>query len=288
MQILARRSLFFAVFLIVVVATAPAWQWPVDDPRVKTTFGQSADRVFFPGVRVTGADTSVRPVETGEVVFANTGGPRATSLPSSIGKYAVVEHDDSFRSVYANLDESDSTPVGRVTPATVLGRYVSDDAYDGVILIIEDGRRRNRVNPFIVLPRLPGGIAPVIRDVVAHANGTEYAVVNRATIPSGEREFSVVTFEPVSGVPDGRVAPYRLRTSIGERTREIVFDTLVVRDGELLMSGESSHTDLYRDERTVLGSFDVGTGNVSVEIMVAGFSGVSRSVRIVVGGSATE
>ena len=166
-------------FLLVFIALS-AWSgaafgfdWPVEKKVLTATFGENRWNHFHDGIDIGGGEQAVHPTEAGEILFTFEEGAESRDLPTGLGSFVVIDHDNGYRSLYAHL-KLGSVPVDKtaVSPDDVIG-YVGDTGdslgkhlHFGIV----DRTQNEMVNPLTVLPPLGDTTRPVLDGVFFERN----------------------------------------------------------------------------------------------------------------------
>ncbi len=286
-----RRLIATAVLLVSGLAAATAWQWPVPAPAISRTFGQDAGGYLLRGVELGGGAQPVFPVEAGIVVASHR---ERSDVPSGLGSFVVVEHEQAFRSVYAHLDAELLPRVGQpVEVDTQIGTVGESGLVQGraLRLSIIDLESGWYVNPMLLLPDLPDSVRPAVDAVYARNASALYDLDRTSTLPPGTYEITAAVRDRVSADRTGAtVAPYSIRMFVaGQETFSTVMDRIAVRpDATTIEPGGATAEVLYGVEGLIrLGKLTVGTGQTEVEIVALDFAGNESSWDYDITGSGT-
>jgi hypothetical protein len=286
-----RKQLCCAIALLLFVGTAAsAWQWPVPVVEVTATFGQDAGGYLLRGIELGGAAQPVYPIESGIVVAARSD---RSGVPSGLGSYVVIEHEQAFRSIYAHLDASILPTVGQeVTVDTEIGTVGETGQVRGraLRLYIIDLERGDYVNPVLLLPDLPDNVPPRIDALYARSSGALYDLSRTRSVPPGTYEITGrITDRRAS---DGRaVAPYAVRMFVGgQEAFYAVMDRIVVDPGESRVEpGGLGASVLYAvDGLMRLGTATINAGRVDLEVVALDFAGNEASLTFELTGRVDE
>ncbi|MFW5849186.1 MAG: peptidoglycan DD-metalloendopeptidase family protein [Spirochaetota bacterium] len=281
-----------AVALLLATAPLPAWQWPVPVVDLSMTFGQDAGGYLLRGVEIGGGAQPVHPVEAGVVIASHA---EVSDVPSGLGSYVVVEHEQAFRSIYAHLDATFLPEVGRrVDVDSEIGIVGESGQVSGraLRLYIVDLETGAFVNPMLLLPDLPDDTRPTIGAVFARSGDSLYDLRRTTSLPPGRYELTVEVWDrlvPASGAP--RLAPHSLRMFAGgQEAFYVAMDRIAVTpQASRAEPGGLAADDLYGVEGLVrLGTVVVGSGSTEIELVALDFAGNETSVRLSIAGQANE
>lgn len=275
------------VLIMVVAAVAPmeAWQWPVPVPAISRTFGQDAGGYLMRGMEFAAGAQPVYPVEAGVVVAAHEA--TDAGLPSGLGSYVVIEHDQGFRSIYAHLEAEFLPGIGqRVSAETQIGVVGESGLVAGraLRLYIIDLESGEYVNPVLLLPDLEDAVSPSIRAVYARSADALYDLRQTRSLPAGDYEITATIEDGVRRTGDPEpLAPYSVRVFVGgQESFHVVMDRILAGpEGTRLEPGGAAAESLYGvDGLYRLGRVTVGAGETQLEVVVNDFAGneTSRSL----------
>ena len=194
------RSLLALIFLLISgLLRLTAFQWPVENKVVTATFGESRWNHFHTGLDIGGGEQEIRPIEDGELIFIYEEGNTSDSIPTGLGNFLVVEHDEGIRSTYAHLKEGTiDSKVIQVTKSDVIGIVGDSGASFGKHLHFEvfDGEFRRLVNPFLLLPKLPDTTDPVINGIYILVDEEARRLSDGIVVSPGTHMVIIDTYDP--------------------------------------------------------------------------------------------
>jgi hypothetical protein len=287
------RSLVFIALLCASATSLHAFQWPVDEKVLTATFGESRWDHYHSGIDLAGGAQEVRPVADGEVIFSFDGGRSGRILPSGLGAFIVIEHEQGIRSLYAHLEPAIGATIPvRVGVDDVIGKIGESGASLGKHLHLEiiDSELGSYVNPLVVLPTLSDRIRPDIRRVMIvptspPASGTVTLKPGQAIGP-GEYRLLIELYDRSEFVAYFcPMAPYQVTGFFnGSEVFDIRFDTISERDGALVLgrSGEGRTFDaLYAEDWIIdAGIAPFRRGEIQIEIVARDIAGNESILRI--------
>jgi len=274
------RTAFASICILLAVPTF-AWQWPVPAPEVTGTFGQDVGGYLLRGVEISGGALPVFPVERGTVVAVHN---ERADLPTGLGSFVVIEHDQGFRSIYAHLAAGPLPRLGsRVDVETQIAVVGESGQVRGrsLRLYIIDLRSGIYVNPMLLLPDLADQTRPTITNVFARNADSSYDLGRTTALPAGTYEISAEIYDRL--LPDARsprVMPYSIRTFVGgQEGVAAIMDGIVVGPDEsrLELSG-ATRSRIYAASGSVrLGDVTVSTGATLFEVVATDIAGNERN-----------
>ena len=258
-------------------AAAHAWRWPVDEPVVAVEFGERVGDYVHRGVELSGGALPVYPVASGTVVTV----VRESDARFGQGNVVVVDHDQSFRSVYAHLAPDQLPSIGEIVeperPFAIAGRSGHIDR-TALRLSIIDLRTGSFVNPRLILPDLVDIVRPRFIAVELVRNGFAVSASRETVVTPGtySLEARILDTALVGGLAKGlfSIAVF----ADGQELFSLVLDELLVEaDGSALGTPPISPAAvLSPDRRYVLAELVIGATPVDIEIVAGDFAGNER------------
>ncbi len=287
------KKTFFTLFLSISVFSGFAFQWPVSDPVLVTSFGESRFGDFSKGIELQSGSEDVYPIDQGEVVFYRSG-ETGGEIPSPLGNFAVIQHERGIYSIYAHLDKV-YVPDYKFTEKNRLGTIGSTGLSTGksLFLILLDGEFEQYINPLLSLPPMLDLKKPRIGPVYFIAENKQGNQKNEAkgdlTLKSGvySIQVEIKDFNDNAG-NYSPTAPFSISLYLnGENRKNIKFESLKLETGNMVLqnSGESTYDTLYSSPWVYkIGNFDLSPGDTRIELAVKDFEGneTSRILKITV------
>ncbi len=271
------------VYLLLVISCVSvyAFQWPVEDVVIISTFGESEDNQFVKGVDIGGDSQDISPIDQGELVFYSNQGTSPLDIPSGLGTYVIYQHKNGIRSLYGCLEAgSINTNQKQVDLSDTIGRMGSTGSAVGTMLHLQviDTEFEKYINPLLTLPLLVDGSKPIIDEVYLITEEGKQVINPGKIIKSGVVGLSADIRDLSYGAgyycP---VSPFSISLFInGENLVNINFESLKIKDNKMILQELEgiSHDELYRDKwEFYLGEFELNPGDVMVEISVKDFAG---------------
>lgn len=290
------RICFLVLVLLSTGLLLWSWQWPHEEARVFSGFGQSAHDGYLVGLKLVAPEAEIQPVEGGEVVFRSRPSRLPQLIPSTLGGVLVLEHGRSFRSLYGHLDpDSLDYQVNRLELEDQVGRVGPYGFNSGSSLHLEifDLEQDVRVNPLLLLPRMEKRTRPVVQAVhlrsVNENDSSNTAPVlvqgGVVTLPAGNWQIELSSYDTMVAAGGSRISPhsYTVRVNDEERFR-IAHDTAGVREGTLRLSGRRTYQEFYEESGAVrLTTVEVGEAPLELVIEVRDHVGnvTQRSFRVI-------
>ena len=267
------------VIMILSVQTVSAYNWPVVEPVITSTFGGDNWETFGSGIEFYGEDLDVRPSEDGELIFYEDEG--CTSLiPGGIGNFVVIEHERKLRTLYAGLDPVENIgSLNGLTVSDTIGKTGSSgkSAKPHLYFAVIDSEFEQYVNPLLLLNTIVDNRSPVIRELRLETEAGDVIIDDKATVGAGQAELLAEIFDPcMSSDFFCAMAPYKIQLFLnGEEIFYLNFESLRYESGRVVIQ---SHEDLeygefYREDGFMsLGQISLVPGEYRFEILVSDYA----------------
>jgi len=267
--------------LLISVQFLWAFEWPINNPQVVSTFGSLEGRSYKKGIQIAAATDSVTPIEGGEVIYIGSEyGSGIHDMPLPLGNVVVLQHERGIRSVYGHLVSAVDEEVPFYDVTTPLGRIGATGIISGefVFLQIIDSEVNRFVNPLLSLPSIADNTEPEINAVTLQSDDTTYRLGRESQVAQGEYLLLVETFDVNSALNSlHRMAPYSLKVYLnGEEQISIGFESLSVNDWTAVPTTPRavSAAELYSGQRVYrLGKLLLQPGEALIEVFVSDFAG---------------
>ena len=277
--------LILLLFLIAAVSGAWALDWPLAPPRLAANFGTFAKGRVVEGIALAADEGLVRSAEDGEISFSLEEGAHPSGLPTPLGSFAVIEHQQGMAAVYSHLAPGTlSTILSKPKAGDIIGKSGSSGWVEGpgILFQVFDRRAGSWVNPLLVLPPLADDKPPVIRSLALTRSDKTYVIGETAALPQGTYRISVDVADPAdSSWVAGTLAPYSIRLSIdGVEATKYVFDVAKSGGGRLSLFALApvNASDLRTKEgRYALAERLFSRGRTVIEVRVEDAAGNKRS-----------
>lgn len=292
------KNLLCALFLLLSAACLSAVDWPVRNREVVTTFGSNRGGRFAVGLSISGKNSAVRAVAEGEIIFSADADAAGRALPSGLGNFIAVRHEDGLKSIYTHLKDgsirSGKDDNFRVAEGALIGELGDSGWSYGkqLGLVVIDSEFKQFVNPLLFLPSVIDTVKPLVSNLRFRRGDTVIPLEEEITVEAGRYNVLADIYD-LSEYTNGLhpTAPFQVTLYInGSETNRYTFEALQEIEGEIILqkSDGRSFSEVYAGERTLnLGKYDVIPGNMSIEIIVSDFAGnetdVIRNIIIVSG-----
>jgi hypothetical protein len=250
----------FLASLVVLAVSLPllSWEWPVAKRVVTGNFGESREDHFHAGIDIGGGEQAVHPILDGELVFRYDEDGDFASLPRGVGSFLALQHTGKYLSLYCHL-KKESIPRDKVlfTAGDTIGTIGDTGFSEGKHLHIAvfDVQAVSFINPLIPLPPLADRQPPVIKGIVLKRGATTAALSPGSIVTPGQAEILAEIYDPREDVRYlWPMAPYSIRLALnGKEAAKIVFDSLQVKDGKMVVGGTRlSAADVYSPDSRLI------------------------------------
>jgi hypothetical protein len=281
-----RRLFFVALVVLIGGHLLLAFDWPLDRVVVTSTFGEHRGDHFHAGIDLGGGEQPIYPISPGELVFAYREDADYTSLPTGLGNFLVLQHQGGIQSLYAHLAPESLDPGRRLYDRSrALGTVGSSGYSSGkhLHLTIIDTEMGTIINPLLLLPPLPDGQAPEIREVYFHSGQQRIALEDGMSLSRRDGQLFATVYDLREDVTFlWKLAPYKVFLfQDGREITSFTFDSLYkspvseASSGDLvLMNTEMDFSDVYEESWTLnLGEINLVPGDTTLTIFAADFAG---------------
>lgn len=274
---------------LVVLSSAAAYDWPAADMQVTRTFGQKVSGAVLPGVEVQTLSPVLLTPEKGDVLFVfRPGVQQVQNLPSALGGFVALAHDDNLRTVVTRIDPIlDDTkrslrqgePLGQaqVQPGASESRHR---------LFVFDQQLGELVNPLLVYPQATDPKSPVFFDVKLYpeGQGAPVSLFGQGGVPVGYWNIHVSVADPVVLFPAaGKERGVEVQRGVygveaylnGAEVFNTSLDSIQEKNGRWQIKGMSILLDevLISDQEWSLGQVFFNQGTNILEIVIKDFKG---------------
>jgi hypothetical protein len=263
-----------------------AFDWPLDQIVLTSTFGEHRGDHFHAGIDMGGGEQPIYPISPGELVFYYREGEDYSSLPTGLGNFLVLQHQGGIQSLYAHLEEGSLDPNRRnYDSSRALGTVGSSGYSSGkhLHLTIIDTEMSTVINPLLVLPPLPDGQAPEIREVYLQSGQERISLKDGMTVSRTEGQLFASVYDLREDVTFlWKLAPYKVFLSQdGREITSFTFDSLYSSPAEaegsqhlVLMNTERDFSDVYESPWLLnLGGISLVPGETTLTVFAADFAG---------------
>jgi len=281
---------FFLILVLLLCNPLTALEWPLPDAVMVRNFGFN-DRGRPSLGTVFEGEGDILAAGDGELIFSCTGKEIASRLPSPLGTWAAIDHDDGLISIYGRgREKTRNLPLSRVDRGVPIAAAGSSgwSRRNGFYFVLYDRKERRWVNASMVITPFPDTVPPQITGIqLRRADGRLLEGSQLRNLSQGRYTIMVNTFDTLLE-PKLPLAPHRIVCSInGEEAGALSFETICARNGMLMVSRNA----LIPAERVYApypafeaGEVHLSRGQAILEIIVQDIAGNSRnaSTRMIV------
>jgi hypothetical protein len=263
-----------------------AFDWPLDQIVLTSTFGEHRGDHFHGGIDLGGGEQPIYPISPGELVYYYREGEDYTSLPTGLGNFLVLQHQGAVRSLYAHLAGGSLDPSRRFYDRSrALGTVGSSGYSSGkhLHLTIIDTEMGTVINPLLLLPPLTDTQAPEIKELYLEIGQERIRLEDGMSLNRSEGRLFATVYdlrEDVSFL--WKLAPYKVFLSQdGREISAFTFDSLYslppgAEESEnlVLMNTEMDFSDVYDSPWSLsLGTINLVPGETTLTVFAADFAG---------------
>jgi hypothetical protein len=286
----ARLSRLSAVILFALFAAVPlrgplagAMDWPSAEARMVRNFGWNDGGRPSLGSSF-GGETPVLAADRGELVFFHREGDTASRLPSPLGAWMALDHEDGLISIYSRYENPEDSPAFKNVeggdPVALPGTSGWSDE-KGVYFSLFDRRERRWVNPSMIITALPDTRPPQIQSVLLqNGAGRTFDPSLQRALGQGSYTILVAASDTMLDPGEPPLAPHRIVCSVnGAEIGSLNFETLSIRDGVLMVNrnGLVPAKRIYAPyPRFEIGELWLTRGQATLEVIAQDIAGNSR------------
>ncbi len=214
------RMILFACLIFLAVSSL-SFQWPVEDGKITSTFGESRWDHFHDGVDLITSKPAVRPISDGKLLFFWDKSIFPLENYPGAGNYRVVSHEPKLTAIYMHL--LDGSPVKHVYKADDVVGYVGDTGHSfgkhlhvGLYNPVDN----SSLNPMQVLPKVDDIKKPVLYEFAIRVGDRYFPVKKGSKLKLTQHyPFLIMIQDSISGRE--RLGVYRLAVEFNQKK---VFD----------------------------------------------------------------
>ncbi len=149
------RNILVCFSLAVLAISNVSFRWPLNNPVLTSTYGESRADHFHDGMDFISSDRSVFPVKEGKLLYTWNRSLFPLDNYWGGGNYKVIKHDDDYVSVYMHLQDGESLKK-EYTENDVIGHVGNTGRSYGshIHFSILNSKLRYSINPFSVMPAI--------------------------------------------------------------------------------------------------------------------------------------
>ena len=270
--------LWNTIFVFLVTSLGYAFDWPVKEKRVGSSFGQNTAGNFNTGISLLGNDEPVFPIAEGEIIFSYEENRSYSSLPRGLGSCLILYHQGNIQSVYGHLKRGSvaaAVPGYKVSRENQIGVIGNSGASIGGSLFVQiyDAEENLILNPLKEFnPGISDNEKPVIERVLLKRDNTSLQLENNSRIKPGEVNILIQAEDIWRDTKYVRkFTPYKIiMNQNGVEALILTFDSLKEKGNKIVLTGtEKSYTDIYEDDWLInLGKINLVEGIIYLQFLV--------------------
>lgn len=266
---MGRMRIIFITFLMAQCFFLQAFDWPVKDPDIVSSFGEQEQGSFNTGIYIQGAGEEVVPIADGQIIFFHDRESSYSSLPRGLGNFVVAHHEGNIRSVYGHLaDVPDEYNLSVNKPFAMIDKEKTETLFFQIL----DVEENLFLNPMKKLtPPLADRYKPEIKKVFLLRDGRLSEMTDRQKVTSGEAEILVQTKDLWKKRILRRLGAYKIICSQnGREAAVLTFNSMGEKDNRLVLTEvNKSFDEVYRQPDLInLGSIFLIEGRNHLQITV--------------------
>ena len=147
------ERIFVSISIILLALSSVSFRWPLNNPVLTSTFGESRADHFHDGMDFVSSDNRVFPVKEGKLIYAWNRSLFPLENYWGGGNYKIVKHDKDIVSIYMHLQDGEKLE-NEYTENDVIGHVGNTGRSYGshIHFTILNPADKESVNPFSVMP----------------------------------------------------------------------------------------------------------------------------------------
>jgi hypothetical protein len=231
------------VFIILLLACLPLFmymQWPVEEGKITSIFGESRSDHFHDGIDMVSAGGKIFPVEDGELVYLWDKALFPLENYPGSGNYRVFKHKDGMYSLYLHLAD---TPVYKdIYQKTETFAMIGDTGRSygkhlHYTLIRYDERKS--INPLKNMPDYADRIAPEIGDIYVRTGDKYSRIRENANVRLTQHYPLLVEIKDCASGKE-RLGIYQLSAVFNDKkVMDVIFSDIAYSKNGLTIAGKT-------------------------------------------------
>ncbi|MDR2923487.1 MAG: peptidoglycan DD-metalloendopeptidase family protein [Treponema sp.] len=213
---------------------AAAMDWPVQDGRLIRNFGWNDRGRPVLGMAFSGG-TDILASESGEVIFTRSVNDTASRLPSPLGNWVAVDHEDGLISIYSRYG-GNNPPQSRVEKQTAIAAAGASgwSKEGGLFFMLYDRKDRRWINPEMIITPVRSAPPRILSYELRDAQGIPASAAQFWNLNQGRYKITVATAN--AQTRENYLAPYRIQCYVnGAEVGSLNFEYFSARDGSLMV-----------------------------------------------------
>jgi hypothetical protein len=231
------------------------------------------------------AEGPIRAADKGELLFYHSPSNTASALPSPLGSWIALEHEDGIIGIYSRFEDITAPSFPNIIDKDTVIASAGQSGWtgqEGFYFSLFDRRERRWVNPSAIITPQEDTRQPQIEAVALRNNRNNRLDLSQIkTIPQGRYTILVSASDTRTSSTETALAPYRIVCSVnGIEIGGLTFETFSTRDGVLMVYRNSlvPVRQVYAaDSAFEIGEVDFIRGQVTLAIIAQDITGNSRN-----------
>lgn len=222
-----------------------SFRWPINNPRLTSTFGESRGDHFHDGIDLVSADPRIFPVKDGKLLYAWNKSLFPLENYWGGGNYKIIKHDDNIVSVYMHLQDGENLEKKYTQDDTIGNMGNTGRSYGSHIhFTILNQNLRESLNPFKLMPAYIDEKKPEVKFFYLKVND-RYVRINENSNLRLTRHFPMLIEINDSASGNERLGIYRLKVNFnGKDVMDSEFDKIKLSENGFSVS-KIQFNDLY-------------------------------------------
>lgn len=264
------------VYISVVVCAFSflSFRWPLDNPKITSTFGESRGDHFHDGIDIISSSRKVHPVSKGSLLYSWNKSLFPFDQYSGSGNYKVISHQDNLTSVYLHLEDSEDIAPSYNENDSVAsfgntGRSYGTHLHFGLV----DLKKISAINPYEILPAVKDVKSPIIGPYAMRINDKIVTIRNKSKIHiTQDWPLLIKIFDQISG--GERLGIFQLKVSFnGDPVCDNRFERIESSKNGLTISGKNFDNLYDKDGYYKVETLKYRSGLNTFTVTASDFSG---------------
>lgn len=244
---MTEKRLFYSA-IVLLVLTNLSFQWPMQNGKITSIFGESRGDHFHDGIDIAAPENKVHPVEEGDLVYLWDKSLFPLEHYPGGGNYRVLKHKGGLLSIYLHLEDSQAyrEVYARADSLGSIGNTGRSYGRHLHFTILDAGKRVS-INPLASLPEYIDAAPPKIGEFYVHAGERYSRIRENSNIRLTQHYPILAEITDNMGGRESLGVSYLSADFNGKRLLEINFSKIEYSKNGLTISGKIFH-DLF-DEK---------------------------------------
>jgi len=269
-----KERVIIYISIIACAVSFLSFRWPLDNPRITSTFGESRGDHFHEGIDVISSSNKVHPISQGSLLYSWNKSLFPFDQYSGSGNYKVISHQNNLASVYLHLDDSEDLAASYNENDSIAnfgnsGRSYGRHLHFGIV----DLKKRFAINPYEMLPAFKDEKSPVVGPYAMRINDKIVTIRNKSKIRvTRDWPLLIKIFDQISG--GERLGVFELKVSFnGEPVYDTHFERIETAKNGLTISGKNFDNLYDKDGYYKIEGIKYRSGLNTFAVTASDFSG---------------